>query len=142
MYTSLLTDYVLEVESDPNEKIFMISNELAEISKIQKRMQETQNKNRKVIEEQFEVFQHKFHVLRDCNQMLFSTQQLSFNFDTIASLLSVLFADTESWTKDFPCCWYLENHFSLISTLYRWTEDGIKPSDFSNATARSFLLRL
>ena len=96
-YASLLTDYVLEVESESNEKFFMISNELAEISKIQKTMQETQNKNWEIMEEQFEVFQHNFYVLRDCNQVFFSNQQLNFNFDNIASLLSVLYADIKSY---------------------------------------------
>ena len=60
-------------------------------------MQETLNKNWEIIEEQFEVFQHIFHVLRDCNQVLFSNQQFNFNFDTIASFLSVLYADIKSY---------------------------------------------
>ena len=84
-YASFLTDFVLEVEIYSNEKSFIISIELAEISKIQTTLQETQNKNCEIIEEQFEVFQHNVHVLRDSNQVLFSNQQLHFNFDTIAS---------------------------------------------------------
>ena len=60
-------------------------------------MTETQNKNWSIIEEQFNVFEGNFHVLRDCTQMLFSNQQLNFNFDTAASLLSVLYADVKSY---------------------------------------------
>ena len=94
---SLLTDFVLEVEKNLSEKFFIISVELAEISKIQTTLQETQNKNCEIIEEQFEVFQNTFHVLRDCNQVLFSNQQFDFNFEIIASLLSVIYADFNSY---------------------------------------------
>ena len=72
----------------------MISNEIA---KIQTEMQESQNKNWKIVQQQFEIFQNNFHVLRDCTQMLFSHQQLHFNFDTAASLLNVLYADVKSY---------------------------------------------
>ena len=92
-YASQLTEYVLEIEQASNEKFFLISNEIA---KIQKEMQENQNKNWKIVQQQFEIFQNNFHVLRDCTQMLFSHQQLNFNFDTAASLLNVLYADVKS----------------------------------------------
>ena len=60
-------------------------------------MQENQNKNWKIVQQQFEIFQNNFHVLRDCTQMLFSHQQLNFNFNTAASLLNVLYADVKSY---------------------------------------------
>ena len=60
-------------------------------------MQENQNKNWKIVQQQFEIFQNNFHVLRDCTQMLFSNQQLNFNFDTAASLLNILYADVKSY---------------------------------------------
>ena len=96
-YANQLTDYVLEIEQSSNEKFFLISNEIAEIAKIQKEMQENQNKNWKIVQQQFEIFQNNFHVLRDCTQMLFSNQQLNFNFDTAASLLNILYADVKSY---------------------------------------------
>ena len=46
-YASVLTDYVLEVESASNEKFFLISNEIAKISEIQQEMQDNQNKTGK-----------------------------------------------------------------------------------------------
>ena len=88
-YASVLTDYVLEVESASNKKFFLISNEIAKISEIQQEMQDNQNENWKVVQDQFDVFEKNFHLLRDCTQMLFSNQQLNFNFDTVASLLSI-----------------------------------------------------
>ena len=96
-YASVLTDYVLEVESGSNEKFFLISNEIAKVSEIQQEMQNNQNKNWKVVQDQFDIFEKNFHLLRDCTQMLFSNQQLSFNFDTVASLLSILYADIKSY---------------------------------------------
>ena len=60
-------------------------------------MTKTQNKNWAIIDEQFNVFEGNFHILRDCTQMLFSNQQLNFNFDTAASLLSMLYADVKSY---------------------------------------------
>ena len=38
-----------------------------------------------------------FHVLRDSNRMLFSNQQLNFNYDTLSSLLAMIFAGITSY---------------------------------------------
>ena len=89
-YASALTDHVLEIESESNEKFFLISNELREIERIQKEMQDNQNRNWEIIEEQFAVIDENFHVLRDCDQILYSNQQLNYNFDTIASAVDYL----------------------------------------------------
>ena len=88
-HASNLTEYVLEIEQASNDKFFLISNEIAEIAKIQKVMQENQNKNWQVVQQQFEIFQNNFHVLRNCTQMMFPNQQLKFHFDTAASLLNI-----------------------------------------------------
>ena len=60
-------------------------------------MQDNQNKNWKVVQDQFDIFEKNFHILRDCSHMLFSNQQLNFHFDTVASLLSILYADIKSY---------------------------------------------
>ena len=57
----------------------------------------TQNKNWEIIEEQFEIFRSNLHILQDCNQMLFSNQQLNFNYDTVASMLSIIYSDVKSY---------------------------------------------
>ena len=49
-----------------------------------------------MVEEQFEI-EKNIHILGDCEQLLFSNQQLNFNFDTMASLLSVIYADIKSY---------------------------------------------
>ena len=96
-FISVLTDHVLQFKKESNNKFYMISDELKEITKIQMEMAENQNKNWKVVEEQFEIFEKNIHILRDCEQLLFSNQQLNFNFDTIASLLSIIYADIKSY---------------------------------------------
>ena len=96
-YASVLTDYVLEVESASNEKFFLITNELEEIQKTQTEMQNNQNQNWKIVEKQFEIFEENIHILRDCNELLFSNQQLNFNFDTVAALLNVLYSDIKGY---------------------------------------------
>ena len=60
-------------------------------------MQDNQNKNWKVVQDQFYIFEKNFHLLRDCTQMLFSNQQLNINLDTVASLLSIFYADIKSY---------------------------------------------
>ena len=114
-YALVLTDYVLEVESASNEKFFLISNEIAKVSKIQQEMQDNQNKNWKVVQDQFDIFEKNFHLLRDCTQMLFSNQQLNFNFDTVASLLSILYADIKSYRSAlYAYCINLLNSMPIL----------------------------
>ena len=95
--TSVLTTYVSQLRTNTDQKFFMVSNKLKEIEEAQSQMTETQNKNWQVIQEQFNVIETNFNILRDCNQMLFSNQQLNFNFDTMSSLLSLLYSDVKSY---------------------------------------------
>ena len=91
-----LTDYVKEMQDETNEKFFLVTNEIAEVRRIEQLMAENQNKNWKIIEEQFQTIERNFHVLRDCTQILYSNQQLNFNLDTAASLLNLVYADVKS----------------------------------------------
>ena len=96
-FQDILSQYVTEFSSSTENKFFLIENELAAINEIQADMTATQNKNWALIEQQFAVFERNFHVLRDCDQMLFSNQQLNFNFDTLSSLLSLIHASVKSF---------------------------------------------
>ena len=96
-YTEAIGDFVTQLHTSNDESFFMISKELAALNSIQKQMIALQNKNWEVIEEQFEIFRSNFHVLQDCNQMLFSNQQLNFNYDTVASMLSVIYSDVKRY---------------------------------------------
>ena len=71
-YTSMLTDYVVEL--------------------LQEEMVRIQTENWKIIEAQF-VFEHNFVF----EHKLFSNQQLNFNFDSVASLITLFFADVKSY---------------------------------------------
>ena len=82
-FTESLTQDVFKLRNEVNDNFFMVTTELEALKSVQKEMLEVQNRNWRFIEEQFEVFQHNIHVLRDCDQLLFSRQQNNFNYDTI-----------------------------------------------------------
>ena len=48
----------------------MEENELAALNENQKEPVNTQNQNWNIIQQQFDIFEQNFHVLRDCNQLL------------------------------------------------------------------------
>ena len=87
----------MKLRNEVNDKFFMVATELEALKSVQKEMLEVQNRNWRIIEEQFEVFQHNIHVLRDCDQLLFSRQQINFIYDTISSLLALTFANIKSY---------------------------------------------
>ena len=76
--------------------LFLIMNELGEKQKTQTEMQNNQNQNWTIVEKQFEIFEGNIHILRDCNELLFSNQQFNFNFDNVAALLNVLYSDIKT----------------------------------------------
>ena len=96
-FTENLTQDVFKLQNEVNDKFFMVATEVEALKSVQKEMLEVQNRNWRIIEEHFEVFQHNIHVLRDCDQLLFSRQQINFNYDTIASLLALTFANIKSY---------------------------------------------
>ena len=96
-FTEALTEDVFKLRTEVNEKFFMVTSELAAIKSVQKEMIEVQNRNWQIIEEHFEMFRENIHVLRDCDQLLFSRQQINFNYDTISSLLAITFANVKSY---------------------------------------------
>ena len=75
----------------------MVTTELEALKSVQKEMLEVQNRNWRIIEEHFEVFQHNIHVLRNCDLLLFSRHQINFKYDTISTLLALTFASFKSY---------------------------------------------
>ena len=96
-FQDVLTQYVTEFTTSTDKKFFMVENELAALHDIQRELVATQDTNWNIIQQQFDIFEHNFHVLRDCNQLLFSNQQLNFNFDTLSSLLAMIHASVKSY---------------------------------------------
>ena len=60
-------------------------------------MAEIQNDNWRVVTQQMASFRGDIHVMRNCDQFLFTRQQINFNFDTIASLLSLFYSNVKSY---------------------------------------------
>ena len=78
-------------------KVVLVTNENAEIRRIEQLMAENQNKNWNIIEEPFSTIGRNFHILSDCKQTLYSKQQLIYNLDTVASLLNLVYAEVMSY---------------------------------------------
>ena len=97
VFTESLTRDVFKLRNDVSDNFFMATTELEALKSVQKEMLEVQKCNWRIIEEHFEVFQHNIHVLRDCDQLSFSRQQINFNYDTISSLLPLTFANIKSY---------------------------------------------
>ena len=68
-FRDFLTQYVTNIYNIYEQKIFMVEKELAALHDIQWELVITQNGN--WAQQQFDVFEQSFHVLRDCNQLLF-----------------------------------------------------------------------
>ena len=92
-----LNDYVMEIGAQTDEKIFLVSDELAKVYKVQNEMQENQNRNWKLDEEQFAIVDHNLNPIATCMEIKALQQQLNFNIDTAASLLLTLYADIKSY---------------------------------------------
>ena len=60
-------------------------------------MQENQNRNWKLVEEQFAIVDHNLNAIATCMEIGATQQQLNFNFDKAASLLLTLYADIKSY---------------------------------------------
>ena len=104
-FNESLAEDVFKVRSDVNDKFFLGTTELAAPKYVQKEMLEIENCNWKIIGDNFEIFEHNFHVLRECDQLLFSRQQVIFNNDTNSALQAVTFANIKSYTKDLFTYW-------------------------------------
>ena len=60
-------------------------------------MQENQNRNWKLVEEQFAIVDHNLNAIATCMEIQSTQQQLNLNFDTALSLLLTLYADFKSY---------------------------------------------
>ena len=92
-----LNDYIMEISAQSDEKFFLVADELAKVYKVRKEMQDNQNKNRKLVEEQFAIVDHNLNGIAACMEMQATQQQLNFNLYTAASLLLTLYADIKSY---------------------------------------------
>ena len=57
---------------------------------------ETQNENWQRIEKQFQVLRKNVH-MRNCDQLLYTRQQVNVNFDTISSLFSLVYSNVKAY---------------------------------------------
>ena len=69
--------------TNTDKKIFPVENKLAAPNAIESEMAAFQGKNWVFFQEQLAFHEENFHILRDCDQLLFANQQLNFKFDTV-----------------------------------------------------------
>ena len=60
-------------------------------------MREIQNANWATVSDQIETFRYEIHVMRNCDQFLFTRKHVTFNFDTVSSILSLFYANVRSY---------------------------------------------
>ena len=60
-------------------------------------MQENQNRNWKLVEQQFAIVDHNLNGIATCFEVEATQQQLNFNVEAAASLLLTLYADNKSY---------------------------------------------
>ena len=111
-----MTQLVTDLSTDTNEKFFQVTNDLAAMNAVQAEIASNQNRNWAIIPEQFDACEKTFHIRPLCNQMLFSNQQLNFDFDTLSSLLAMIDASIKSYRSAlFAYCMNLLNAIPVLS---------------------------
>ena len=94
---SSLSDSVQELNEETNDKFYIVSKELHKLHDLQEQMRSIQNANWEVMATQMDTFKQDMHLMRNCDQMLYSRQQINFNFDTVSSLLSLFYSNIKSY---------------------------------------------
>ena len=94
---SSLSENVQELNEETNDIFYIVSKELHKLHDLQNQMREIQNSNWKTIFDQTEIFRQDIHLMRNFDQLLYSRQQINFNFDTISSLLSLFYSNLKSY---------------------------------------------
>ena len=118
-YSEKIGEYVNKLKTEVDDKFYLVSDELKELRKIQQEMAKTQNKNWKIVEEQFAIFEKNIHALVDCDQQLYARQQINFNYDTVSSLLSMVYANIKAY-RSALYAYHMNLMNSIPSVLKRY----------------------
>ena len=114
-YQDIRTQFVTETCTHTDGNFFLVTNELAALNAIQTQVASTPNRNWVNIQKKWNKFEQNFHILRDCNQMLISNEQLSFNFDSLSSLLPMVHFGAKSFfLAFFSCRMNILNFFAIL----------------------------
>ena len=86
------TNEIHRCDTEYNENFFLTSKKLGALRNVQENIIKLQNCTWAIIEDQFDIFATSIHIFRNCDQILFSRQQVTFNYDSISSLLFLAFS--------------------------------------------------
>ena len=116
-FQNSFTEYVTQFIKNTDEKFFLVENELAALNAIQSEMAVTQDKTWVIIQEQLAIYEQNFHILRNCDKILFANQPANFNFDTVPSLLSMIHASVKNYRSAlFALRIKVSNFFPVLLT--------------------------
>ena len=96
-YAIAIGDNLQHLAKETDENFFRVSKDLALLHEMQNLIKETQNENRQKIEKQFQVNRDNIHDMRNCDQLLYTPQQVKLNFDTISSLLLLIYSNIKAY---------------------------------------------
>ena len=116
-----------QLANSTSQTFFRVAKDLTILHEIQNQIIETQNENWLKIGKQFEVFEENIHEMRNCDQLLY-TRQVDFNFDTISSLLSLIYSNVKSYgTPLFAFQMNIMN--SILSLLSQYVPMSLLPNE-------------
>ena len=101
-YANSLAPKIQELPNATDAEFFRVSKELEMLHGVQRQLIEIHKENWRAIEKQFNVFQQNIHAMKNSDQPLYTRQQVNFNFDTISSLLSLIYSNVKSYRAGLP----------------------------------------
>ena len=100
----------LKIATD--QKFFIVSKEIQAIRQIQNQKQDIQKVNGKLISEQLQIFQNNIHEMLNCDQLLYSRQQVNFIFDSFASLFPLYYSNIGAYRVAL-----FANHIKMLNSV-------------------------
>lgn len=91
-----VSDSVMKVENAEDYKMFLVTQQLIQIQELQNSVLSIQSTNWKNLRTQIEIIENNTHVLTDCQQNLYTQQQLAYNGFLISDVLSTVLLDIRS----------------------------------------------
>ena len=92
-------------------------------------MQELHKASWRNFADQLETLCDNIYVVRNCDQSLFSRQQINFNFDTVSSLLSLIYANLKSFWAAF-----FAYHINMLNSIPARLRNYVRMSFLNSAS--------
>lgn len=91
-----VSDSVIKIQNADDYKMFLVTEQLIEMQTLQNNILKIQGTNWANLRKQLEIIVNNTHVLNDCQQSLFTQQQLAYNGFLISDALSAVLVNVRS----------------------------------------------